>query len=167
MLHIRWPSGNGAGSSDVDLNDVLIAAKRSVVIDLGDPFGEFTVERGMLPLKYYHDFNCEIESYSYAFGPCWEPVIAQCNLGGMEKMVPLRKSRPLFLFSPGKDFPSVNGSFASALVLGQNEVALAWRINYGRAADDGPLARLFGSLQHHRRNGTHLESSHHGLDQWY
>lgn len=41
----------------------------------------------MLPLKFYHDFNCEIESYSYAFGPCWEPVIAQCNLA-MEKILP-------------------------------------------------------------------------------
>lgn len=50
-------------------------------MDLGEPFGEVLVERGMLPVKFYHDFNCEIESYSYAFGPCWEPVIAQCNLG--------------------------------------------------------------------------------------
>lgn len=52
-------------------------------MELGEPFGEFLVERGMLPLKFYHDFNCEIESYSYAFGPCWEPVIAQCNLGNL------------------------------------------------------------------------------------
>lgn len=34
----------------------------------------------MQPLKFYYDLNCEVESYSYAFGPCWEPVIAQCNL---------------------------------------------------------------------------------------
>lgn len=60
---------------------IIIKAKRSVAVDLGEPFGEFPIERGMLPLKFYHDFNCEIESYSYAFGPCWEPVIAQCNLG--------------------------------------------------------------------------------------
>lgn len=53
---------------------------RTVVVNLGEPFEPFPVERGMLPLKFYHDFNCEVESYSYAFGPCWEPVIAQCNL---------------------------------------------------------------------------------------
>lgn len=34
----------------------------------------------MLPKKFYHDFNCEVKSYRYAFGPCWEPVIAMCNL---------------------------------------------------------------------------------------
>ncbi|CAG9812625.1 unnamed protein product [Phaedon cochleariae] len=55
-------------------------AIRTVEVHLGEPFEPFLVERGMLPLKYYHDFNCEIESFSYAFGPCWEPVIAQCNL---------------------------------------------------------------------------------------
>jgi hypothetical protein len=55
-------------------------AVRTVVVNLGEPFEPFPVERGMLPLKFYHDFNCEVESYSYAFGPCWEPVIAQCNL---------------------------------------------------------------------------------------
>lgn len=60
---------------------IFIAAKRSVQVNLGEPFGSYTIERGMLPLKFYHDFNCEIELFSYAFGPCWEPVIAQCNLG--------------------------------------------------------------------------------------
>lgn len=59
---------------------MFFAAIRSVIVDLGEPFEPFIVERGMLPLKFYHDFNCEIESFSYAFGPCWEPVIAQCNL---------------------------------------------------------------------------------------
>lgn len=55
-------------------------AKRSVSIDLGEPWGEIFIDRGMTPLKFYHDFNCEIQHFSYAFGPCWEPVIAQCNL---------------------------------------------------------------------------------------
>lgn len=57
-----------------------IVAKRGVVIKLGDPWGETTVERSMTSLKFYHDFNCDVKHYSYAFGPCWEPVIAQCNL---------------------------------------------------------------------------------------
>jgi hypothetical protein len=58
----------------------MIPAKRGVVIELGEPWGDVTVERSMTSLKFYHDFNCEVEHYSYAFGPCWEPVIAQCNL---------------------------------------------------------------------------------------
>lgn len=48
----------------------------------------------MLPLKFYHDFNCEIELYSYAFGPCWEPVIAQCNLGKLNTKPFLYKTKP-------------------------------------------------------------------------
>lgn len=64
-------------------NLVILPAVRNVTVYLGEPFEPFIVERGMLPLKYYHDFNCEIESFSYAFGPCWEPVIAQCNLGNV------------------------------------------------------------------------------------
>nr|CAD7259627.1 unnamed protein product [Timema shepardi] len=55
-------------------------AKRGVVIELGDPWGQTVIERSMTTLKFYHDFNCEIQHISYAFGPCWEPVIAQCNL---------------------------------------------------------------------------------------
>lgn len=55
-------------------------AKRDVVIQLGEPYGEVTIERSMTSLKYYHDFYCQAEHLSYAFGPCWEPVISQCNL---------------------------------------------------------------------------------------
>ncbi|KAL0271984.1 UNVERIFIED_CONTAM: hypothetical protein PYX00_005130 [Menopon gallinae] len=55
-------------------------AKRGVTIELGEPWGESTIERSMTVLKFYHDFNCETDHFSYAFGPCWEPVIAQCNL---------------------------------------------------------------------------------------
>lgn len=55
------------------------------MVDLGEPFEPFVVERGMQPLKFYYDLNCEIESISYAFGPCWEPVIAQCNLSKYKK----------------------------------------------------------------------------------
>lgn len=38
------------------------------------------VERGMSALKFYHDFSCDAESWRAAYGPCWEAVIAQCNL---------------------------------------------------------------------------------------
>ncbi|RZC33587.1 UPF0378 protein -like [Asbolus verrucosus] len=73
-------------------------AVRSVVVNLGEPFEPFTVERGMLPLKFYHDFNCEVESYSYAFGPCWEPVIAQCNLSFEKILAPSRDPSPPLSF---------------------------------------------------------------------
>ncbi|KAF2895185.1 hypothetical protein ILUMI_10985 [Ignelater luminosus] len=69
-------------------------ATRDVIINLGDPWGSVTIERTMLPLKFYHDFNCEIESYSYAFGPCWEPVIAQCNLTFEKIFAPSRDPSP-------------------------------------------------------------------------
>ncbi|XP_047512381.1 protein KIAA0100 [Pieris napi] len=55
-------------------------AVRTVVIDQGAPWGEFELERSMMPLKWYYDLCCEMTEYSYAFGPCWEPVIAHCNL---------------------------------------------------------------------------------------
>lgn len=51
-----------------------------MTIELSDPYGDVTIERGMTSLKYYYDLNCEIDKYTYSFGPCWEPVIAQCKL---------------------------------------------------------------------------------------
>jgi len=63
----------------------LYLAKRSVTIELSDPFGDVTIERGMTSLKYYYDLNCEVDKYTYSFGPCWEPVIAQCKLCIHEK----------------------------------------------------------------------------------
>ncbi|CAB0004586.1 unnamed protein product [Nesidiocoris tenuis] len=61
-------------------------AKRDVGLDLGDPWGQIEIERSMTSLKFYHDLNLEVEHLSYAFGPCWEPVIAQCNLS-FEKII--------------------------------------------------------------------------------
>ncbi|CAH0563741.1 unnamed protein product [Brassicogethes aeneus] len=73
-------------------------ATRTVVVNLGEPFEPYVVERGMQPLKFYHDFNCEVESYSYAFGPCWEPVIAQCNLYFNKISAPSRDPSPPLSF---------------------------------------------------------------------
>ncbi|XP_054265215.1 protein hobbit isoform X2 [Macrosteles quadrilineatus] len=73
-------------------------AKREVLIELGEPWGHVEVERSMTSLKFYHDLNCEVEHFSYAFGPCWEPVIAQCNLS-FEKI-----SRPSLDPSPPLSF---------------------------------------------------------------
>lgn len=50
-------------------------AKRDVQIEIGEPFGTDTVQRGMTSLKYYHDFDCDWDLCRYAFGPCWEPVL--------------------------------------------------------------------------------------------
>ncbi|KAJ8953880.1 hypothetical protein NQ318_019120 [Aromia moschata] len=74
------------------------ATTRTVEVHLGEPFEPFIIERGMLPLKFYHDFNCEVESYSYAFGPCWEPVIAQCNLSFNQISAPSRDPSPPLSF---------------------------------------------------------------------
>lgn len=72
---------------------VMFPAKRQVVIELGEPYGEVTIERSMTSLKYYHDFNCEVEHMSYAFGPCWEPVISQCNLGNQKLFFNIKKKK--------------------------------------------------------------------------
>ncbi|CAH2014141.1 unnamed protein product [Acanthoscelides obtectus] len=73
-------------------------AIRTVAVHLGEPFDPYVIERGMLPLKFYHDFNCGIESFSYAFGPCWEPVIAQCNLSFSQISAPSRDPSPPLTF---------------------------------------------------------------------
>ncbi|OAD59560.1 hypothetical protein WN48_08668 [Eufriesea mexicana] len=52
-------------------------ARRTVRIEIGTPWEDIIVERGMTSLKYYHDLNWDVDKFRYAFGPCWEPVIAQ------------------------------------------------------------------------------------------
>lgn len=69
-------------------------AKRDVDIEIGDPFGTHTIQRSMTSIKFYHDFDWELDYLAYAFGPCWEPVMAQCNLM-MEKIsAPSRDPSP-------------------------------------------------------------------------
>ena len=55
-------------------------ARRTCTVSVASPWNDAQVERGMSPLKFYHDFSCDAESWRLAYGPCWEPVIAQCNL---------------------------------------------------------------------------------------
>ncbi|XP_052757445.1 protein hobbit [Galleria mellonella] len=55
-------------------------AVRTVAVEQGEPWGAVQLERSMMPLKCYYDVCCEMAQFSYAFGPCWEPVIAHCNL---------------------------------------------------------------------------------------
>lgn len=61
-------------------------ARRDVVVEIGAPFEDVTIQRGMNSLKFYHDIDWELDYLCYAFGPCWEPVIAQCNLS-IEKII--------------------------------------------------------------------------------
>lgn len=55
-------------------------AKCDVDIVIGAPFETQTIQRSLLPLKFYHDFDCDWDLCSYAFGPCWEPVSVCCSL---------------------------------------------------------------------------------------
>uniref|UniRef100_A0A1A9X0V8 FMP27/BLTP2/Hobbit GFWDK motif-containing RBG unit domain-containing protein n=1 Tax=Glossina brevipalpis TaxID=37001 RepID=A0A1A9X0V8_9MUSC len=69
-------------------------AKRDVYIEVGEPFGTDVIQRSMTALKFYHDFNCDLEFCSYAFGPCWEPVMAQCNLSFEKISAPSKDPSP-------------------------------------------------------------------------
>ncbi|XP_017843588.2 LOW QUALITY PROTEIN: protein KIAA0100 [Drosophila busckii] len=69
-------------------------AKRDVFVDVGEPFQTHVVQRSMPSIKFYHDFDCELESCSYAFGPCWEPVMAQCNLSFEKISAPSKDPSP-------------------------------------------------------------------------
>lgn len=69
-------------------------ARRTVRIEVGAPWNDIVMERGMTSLKYYHDLNWDINNFRYAFGPCWEPVIAQCNLSFEKILHPSRDPSP-------------------------------------------------------------------------
>ncbi|XP_034174708.2 bridge-like lipid transfer protein family member hobbit [Osmia lignaria lignaria] len=73
-------------------------ARRTVRIEIGAPWEDIVVERGMTSLKYYHDLNWDIDKFRYAFGPCWEPVIAQCNLSFEKIIHPSRDPSPSLPF---------------------------------------------------------------------
>lgn len=36
-------------------------AKRDIEIDVGHPFGTHTIQRSLIPQKFYHDFDCDWE----------------------------------------------------------------------------------------------------------
>lgn len=73
-------------------------AKRDVEIVIGEPFETHSVQRSLMPQKFYHDFDCDWEICSYAFGPCWEPVMAQCNLSFEKIFPPSRDPSPTLPF---------------------------------------------------------------------
>ncbi|XP_042235256.1 protein KIAA0100-like isoform X1 [Homarus americanus] len=55
-------------------------AIRNVKVEVGAPWSDVTVERTMSALKFYHDFSCEVKTFTAAYGPCWEPAVAQFNI---------------------------------------------------------------------------------------
>ena len=67
-------------------------------IEIREPFGTHTIERGMTSLKFYHDFDWDLDYLCYAFGPCWEPVMAQCNLSFEKISAPSRDPSPALPF---------------------------------------------------------------------
>lgn len=69
-------------------------AKRDVAVEIGAPFGTHMIQRGMTPLKFYHDFDWDLDYLCYAFGPCWEPVMAQCNLSFEKISAPSKDPSP-------------------------------------------------------------------------
>lgn len=69
-------------------------ARRDVVVEVGAPFEDCTIQRGMTSLKFYHDFDWELDYLAYAFGPCWEPVMAQYNLSFEKIIAPSKDPSP-------------------------------------------------------------------------
>ncbi|KAK3862517.1 hypothetical protein Pcinc_031627 [Petrolisthes cinctipes] len=78
LLHIR----------DLELWGRLIGAEqraskraiRNVKVEVGAPWQDINVHRTMSALKFYHDFSCEVKTFVAAYGPCWEPAVAQFNI---------------------------------------------------------------------------------------
>ncbi|CAO1400040.1 unnamed protein product [Diamesa serratosioi] len=69
-------------------------AKREIIVEIGAPFGSYTMQRGMTSLKFYHDFDWELDLLAYAFGPCWEPCVAQFNLSFEKISAPSKDPSP-------------------------------------------------------------------------
>ena len=55
-------------------------ATRSHFVQIGQGFDDVVIERGMTPLKFFYELACDVESWSMAYGLCWEPAITQFSL---------------------------------------------------------------------------------------
>ncbi|XP_064647364.1 protein hobbit-like isoform X2 [Lineus longissimus] len=54
-------------------------AKREATVEIASPWEDMIVKKNMPALKFYHDFSCDVESITIAYGAAWEPCIAQFN----------------------------------------------------------------------------------------
>ncbi|XP_015914174.1 protein hobbit [Parasteatoda tepidariorum] len=55
-------------------------AKRTSIVEIDMPWSNAEIERSMPSLKYYHDLTFDMEDMSMAYGPSWEPIVAQINI---------------------------------------------------------------------------------------
>ncbi|XP_052074223.1 protein KIAA0100-like isoform X2 [Mytilus californianus] len=55
-------------------------AKRSCTVEVATPWTNMEVERNLPALKFYHDFSCDVVSWTQAYGANWEPCVAQYNV---------------------------------------------------------------------------------------
>ena len=53
---------------------------RSHVVKVGDGFDDVVIERGMTPLKFYHELATDVECWRMAHGSCWEPALSQFSI---------------------------------------------------------------------------------------
>ena len=55
-------------------------ATRTHSVQVEAPWGPATVERSLMPLKFYYDLACDVETLCFAYGSCWEPAMTQCSI---------------------------------------------------------------------------------------
>ena len=61
----------------------LAPGKRAVrghTVNIGHNFDNVIIQRGMTPLKFFYELACDVESWSMAYGLCWEPAISQFSI---------------------------------------------------------------------------------------
>ncbi|GFO14519.1 protein kiaa0100-like [Plakobranchus ocellatus] len=54
-------------------------AKRTCTVEMAKPWTTAMVQRNLPTLKFFHDFSCDMDSLTLAYGVCWEPAVALFN----------------------------------------------------------------------------------------